>query len=203
MIKNLVFDAGGVLLDLDRDACIREFTALGYPQADSLLDPYLQSGIFLQLEKGEVSPQQLYQYINQHSERQITPEQIDNALYKFILGMADYKPELLLELRKSYNVYMLSNTNAIMMPYVNKKYFTDMGLNVESYFDRRYLSYEMGCVKPYPEIFNQMFADSGMTPSESLMIDDSTANIKTAAELGMQTVLITPGYDLKEIIKML
>lgn len=203
MIKNLVFDAGGVLIDLDRSAVIREFTAIGYPQADALIDPYKQSGIFLQLEAGEITPQDLYDYIRNQTGLPIEPKQIDNALYKFLTCVDNYKLSLLLELRKKYNVYMLSNTNAIMMPYAHDTFFTQQGLTAEDYFDHMYVSYEMGCVKPYPEIFQKMFADSGMIPSESLMIDDSAANIKTAGELGMQTLHVTQGDDLRELLKNL
>lgn len=200
-IKNIVFDLGGVLLDLDRQAAVDKFIELGYSQADDLLDPYRQKGIFLQLEKGEVTPEELYEYIQRQTDVPISPEQINEALCKFLVGLPEYKLDMLRELKQDYNIYMLSNTNAIMFPYVAKTYFTQQGLGLEDYFDRTFLSYEMDCVKPDEKIYTKMLSEGGFKAQESLFIDDASANIAIAKELGFYTYLAKPKEDFRKIFK--
>ncbi len=198
-IKNIIFDMGGVLIDLDRDACIAKFKKLGFPEADELLDPYRQKGIFKELELGAVSPQELYDYISSHAERPIAPEDVDKALCAFLVGLPVYKLDMLLELRKSYKTYMLSNTNAVMMPYIKERFFRQQGLTVGDYFDRLFLSYEMGMLKPDAEIFEAVLSRTGIKAEETLFIDDSEANIESALAFGFRTYLPAPGEDFRHI----
>lgn len=198
-INTIVFDMGGVLVDLDRDASVRAFEALGYAAADRLLDPYVQSGIFLKLEEGAIGPQQLYEYIWEQVGRRIDPEAIDAALERFVVRLPVYKLDMLRELRKQYRVCLLSNTNIIMFPYIVRTMFTQQGLTVDDYFDRLYLSYEMGMVKPHADIFEKMIAEEGMDPGQTLFIDDAQANVDTGRKLGFRTYLAGPGEDYRHI----
>lgn len=197
-IKNVVFDMGGVLVDLDREACIREYNKIGYTEADKLLDPYVQTGIFLELEKGTITPQDLHAYI-QRSCPEATGQMIDEALFAFVTGLPQSKLDMLLSLRKRYNVYMLSNTNEIMFPYIEQKWFSTGGHTIDDYFDRLFLSYKMGVVKPGKEIFEMMTGQGNMIPEQTLFIDDATANVATAQELGFRTYLAAPNEDLNHL----
>lgn len=123
-IKNLVFDLGGVLVDLDRDACVRAFARIGFPQADALLDSYKQTGMFLALDEGRASTAEFYDYIRRESGRETPDEAIQQAFCQFLVGLPVYKLEMLRGLRNRFNVYMLSNTNDVMMPYIRERYFT-------------------------------------------------------------------------------
>lgn len=200
MVKNLIFDAGGVLIDLDITKIIGAFKTLGYPEAEQIIDPYKQSGIFLDLESGKIAPQQLYDYINSKATSPIAPQDIDNAFNSFLTGVARYKLELLRQLKTKYKVCLLSNTNAIMFPFVCSTYFAQEGMPIEAYFDELYLSYKMKICKPDKKIFQTMLAQGQMEASESIMIDDSQANLDTAAQLGMATRLIKPDDDLRIVL---
>ncbi len=200
-IKNIIFDLGGVLVDLDREACIAEFRKLGYPQADDMLNTYRQKGIFKELEMGTVTPQELYNYISVDAGHYIEPEKINQALYAFLIGLPVYKLEMLLELKKSYNIFMLSNTNAIMMPYMEKTLFSQQGLKITDYFHRLFLSYEMGMLKPDREIFEAILAQADIKAEESLFIDDSAINVESALSMGFRTYLPAPREDFRHIFK--
>lgn len=200
-IKNVVFDMGGVLIDLDRDACIRKFNELGFAQADELLNTYRQKGIFKGLEMGTVSPQELYAYITSEVGRQIDPRKIDEALYAFLIGIPDYKLDMLRELRKKYRVFMLSNTNVIMMNYIKETFFTQQGLTIDSYFDRLFLSYEMRMLKPDAKIFKALLYGAGIKAGETLFVDDAEQNIEAALELGFKTYLAAQQEDFRNIFK--
>ena len=199
-IRTIIFDMGGVLLDLDRQASIDAFAAAGYARAGEMLDPYVQTGFFLQLEKGLITSDKLYATIRQQSGKEIADEAIAEALFKFVAGLPVYKLQMLLDLReKGYRIFMLSNTNAIMFPHIEAVYFTQQGLGLRDYFDRVFLSYEMKAVKPAPEIYRKMIAESGIIPSESLFIDDSPANIATGKELGFHTYHAGEGEDFRPV----
>lgn len=200
-IKNIIFDMGGVLIDLDRETCIEEFRKLGFPEADEMLNTYRQKGIFKDLEMGTVSPQELYDYISSEVGHHIPSEKIDKALCAFLVGLPTYKLDMLLHLRKQYRVFMLSNTNALMMPYIARTYFTQQGLTVEDYFDRLFLSYEMGMLKPDPEIFEAVLNETGIKAEETLFIDDAEPNIETALSLGFRTYLAAPKEDFRRIFE--
>lgn len=196
-IKNILFDLGGVLVDLNKQACVDAFDAIGYPQAETMLSNYVQSGIFLELEEGHITPEAFYQAIM--AEAPVTKEQIDEAFFKFLEGIPQYKMEMLLELKKKYKILMLSNTNHIMFSWLREAYFGVDGHTIDDYFDELFLSYEMGVAKPNPEIFKILIEKHGIVPSETLFLDDGIKNIEAAAELGFKTYFVQPHEDFRHI----
>ena len=198
-IKTIIFDLGGVLIDYDRDLCVEAFAKLGY-DADKLVDPYKQSGVLLELEEGSAGPEALYAEVSRSVGHSVSPEAVDVALCSFLLDIPDFKLDMLLGLRKQgYQVFMLSNTNPIMFDYMERGVFRKQGLTVHDYFDRLFLSYKMGLVKPYPEIYRKMITESGIVPAETLFIDDSQANIETADGLGFNTYKAVAHEDYRPV----
>ena len=198
--RTIVFDLGGVLIDYSLERSIEAFLRIGYGQIETLIDPYRQSGVLLQLEKGEVGPEALYDEISRSVGRPVDPKAIDAALCSFLLDIPDYKLDMLLDLRRrGFRLFMLSNTNTIMMTYMKNGVFRKQGLTIDAYFDRLFLSYRMKLVKPYPEIYRKMIDESGILPAESLFIDDSEANIRTAASLGFNTYLAAQHEDFRDL----
>lgn len=199
-IKTIVFDLGGVLIDYDRDACVDKFLKLGFPNAYELIGPYSTAGCLLKLESGLIDRNEFYNELRQSAPHPITIEQIDEAMYSFMLDIPEYKLDMLTDLRKQgYKLFMLSNTNPILMSLIKEQRFTIQGKTIDDYFDRLFLSYEMKAVKPHPEIFLQMISESGIHPEESLFIDDSAANIATGKGLGFETYLAAPHEDFRSI----
>jgi len=201
-LKTIIFDLGGVLIDLDREACVRAFEQLGVLDADSYLSAYIQQGIFLELEEGKLTDEEFCDKFRELSiNKNITNDQIRDGWCKFLLDIPDYKLHLLLELRKKYQVFMLSNTNRMVSGYYKKHHFTKHGRDIHHYFDRLYLSYEIGCVKPDRRIYEHLIADSGINPQETLFLDDGEKNIIAAKELGFQTYLVAPREDFSHLFQ--
>lgn len=197
-INTIVFDLGGVLINYSLERCIESFRQLGWAQADQLIDPYKQSGILLRLESGEITKETFYAEIIRAIGHPVAPSALDQALCSFLLDIPSYKLDMLLDLRRQgYRVYMLSNTNVIMMEFMKEHRFKVQGLHVDAYFDRLFLSYEMGLIKPYPEIYRKMIAQGAITPQQSLFIDDSAANIATASSLGFNTYQAEQSEDYR------
>ncbi len=200
-IKNIVFDLGGVIITLNRDESVRRFKEIGVEKAEELLDPYHQKGIFLELEEGTISREEFYSGIRQMSGKNIDGKDIDYALYGFLLEVPDYKLEMLENLRNKYSLYLLSNTNPIIMEWANSPAFSNTKKVLKDYFDKMYLSFEIKATKPSQIIYQYLIEDSGLIPSETLFVDDGPANIQIGKELGMKTYLAGNGEDFRYIFE--
>lgn len=202
-IKNVIFDIGGVLVDLYPERCIEAFKRIGYPQAEQMIGRYCPSQEFRKVESGEMSGEQLAEYIrNESGNNEIKYNDIRDAYVAFLGDIPITKLRAIKELRDAgFNTYALSNINEFVMPYLDEKLFTQDGLSREDYFVHAYLSYEMGALKPEKEIYLKMIQHSGMVPEESLFIDDSELNINAARELGFQVYLAAPMEDFTPLLR--
>ncbi len=190
-IKNIFFDLGGVLVNLDKERCLNEFQRLGIQKIEEQIGHSFKSGLFLRLEEGIITPAEFRNEIRKMTDKPVTDDEIDYAWNAFLLNISSDKLELLLKLRKDYRVFMLSNTNQIHFEYIKFHDFNDKkGYSIDDYFEKCYLSYELHLSKPDKTIFEAVIADSGALPQESLFLDDNLQNIETAQSLGFRTCLV-------------
>lgn len=185
--RNIVFDYGGVLVDLDRPRCIRRFHRLGVTDIDAMLDPCHQQGIFRCLDQGTVSNEEFHAEICRHAGRPIPGEEIDAAWFTFLFGIPAYKLEALLSLRRTHHVILLSNVSDLHWRFTCEHHFSWGGHVVDDYFERIYLSYRMKMIKPDIRVFHHLLDDSGIRPEETLFLDDSPTNCAAARTLGIHT----------------
>lgn len=195
MIKAIVFDLGGVLIHLNRDEALRRFTALGIPNMDSLLDPYLQSGVFLAIEDGSMSKEEFRVELSKLASRELTHEEIYHAYMGFLEEVATYKFDFIDELSREYDIYILSNTNPYVMEFAESTDFLPNGRKLSSYCKHKFASCEMGMVKPHRGIFELMTREAKLTPSQTLFVDDGPANVAMAQEMGFVTYCPKNGED--------
>jgi len=200
-IKNLIIDFGGVLIDLNRKRCIDAFKALGVTDIEQMIDPYLQQGLFLKLEKGEITSSEFRDEIRKRTETLITDKQINKAWNCFLVGIPTYKLDLLLKLREQYTVYLLSNTNEIHWKWACENCFAYQEFQVQDYFEKMYISFIMHQVKPAKEIFETLLDDSGIDPAETLFVDDAIANCQVAESLGIKTYMPEAEEDWSHIFE--
>lgn len=186
-IKNIIFDFGGVIVDVSREQAVESFKKIGVSNADEIIGTYKQTGIFLELEEGKISRNDFYDALRESSGGNMTNEEIDSAWLGFFLPLQQERVDFLLELRKKYNLFLLSNTNPIVMSWANSPNFTPAGKPLSDYFDKLYLSYQMGVIKPEKIIFEQVIQDANIKPEESLFIDDGKSNVEAGKSCGMRT----------------
>ena len=198
-IKNIIFDFGGVIVDVSREQAVSRFNEIGFDRADEMLNAYKQEGIFLELEKGTLSREDFYNEVRALSGKNITDAQIDYGWFGFFLPLVQGRIDFLLELRKKYKLYLLSNTNPIIMGWACSPQFTPAGKPLNDYFDKLYLSYKMGVIKPDLEIFEKVIADAKINPAETLFIDDGKANVDAGAQVGFKTYQPKEGEDYRGI----
>ncbi len=198
MIKNIVFDFGGVIAEMTRENSVKAFADLGLPDADSRLDKYHQTGIFQELEEGRLSADGFRREIASLCGHDVTMDEVRYAWRRFFSDADMRKLEYLDELRKKYRVYLLSNTNPFVMSWACSVGFSPAGRPLTDYFDKLYLSYEIGHTKPVREIFDYMIADSGVVPEETVFVDDGTSNIETGRSVGFVTLQPDNGEDWRD-----
>ncbi len=201
MIKNLLFDLGGVIMDIKRLQCVEAFERLGMKNANDFLGEYSQKGPFLQLEAGEISPAEFRAEIRSLIDSEVGDEEIDAAFCAFLVGIPRHRLKALRELRKDYKIYMLSNTNPIMWHSRIAEEFRQEGMEREDYFDGIVTSFDAKSIKPDSKIFFTAIEKCGIAPKETIFLDDSQKNLDAATKLGFGTILVTPGSEFIDLIK--
>lgn len=192
-IKNLIFDLGGVIIDLERRMAIDALDRLGLRDASALLGEYEQKGPFLLLEKGEISSSELYDILLPHCKKGTTCNDIRDAFEEFLRDIPVERLQMLDKLReKGYKLYVLSNTNPIMYNHWIDNAFRNDGKSINDYFDGIVTSYQERMCKPDPDLFKKVTDRYRLKPEETLMLDDSEANVKAARSIGLQAKRIMP-----------
>ena len=201
MIKNLLFDLGGVIMDLDRNCCVEAFKRLGMKDPDEFLGLYGQKGDFLALESGEINADEFHRRIRPlFGTPSPTDAQIDEAFNEFLIGIPVERLKALRDLRRDYRICLLSNTNPIMMESKIAEEFRKEGRELADYFDGVVTSYEARCCKPGKEIFDYAERTCGLVPAETLFFDDSQANVDAARSYGFKAVLVRPGDEFSDLL---
>ena len=200
-IRNIVFDLGGVLVDLDFKAAINGLQQAGFANVKEQLLAFDHEGIFKKFELGEMTADEFRTAIRENSTVTLTDEEIDALWNAMLLEIPREKLELILDLRGKYMVYLLSNTNSIHWDYVCKNAFNYRGFRVNDYFEETFLSYEMHLAKPDKAIYEKVLQDANLLAEETLFIDDSEANCKAAEEVGIHAHHYHIGDDLSKVFE--
>lgn len=200
MIKNLLFDLGGVIMDIDRMNCVASFKRLGMADPEKFLGEYVQQGPFGDLESGRIDAPAFREEMRKYLPAGVSDEAIDSAFSDFLIGIPVRRLEALEELRKRYKVYILSNTNPIMWNGRIAEEFAKQGKDITAYTDGAITSFEVKCMKPDPRIFREALEKFGIKAQETVFLDDSKANTDAAARLGFETIHVAPGSEFMDLL---
>ena len=199
-IKAIIFDMGGVIVDLDIEDCKRAFKEyLGYYRIDELIDPCHQKGIYGDLEEGKISGDEFRRIVLQDSGPGALAENVDKAMWHILTGISPYKVEMLKRLSESYDLYLLSNNNPVCLPRA-KAIFENAGIPLEKIFRRCFYSFEMKALKPSETFYKTVVREIGIPAEQMFFIDDSQKNVDGAIAAGLPAVYYEPGTDLEALI---
>ncbi len=191
LTRHLMFDLGGVIMDIDRNRCVDYFAALGMEGADDFFDAYCQKGPFLLLEAGQIDPTRFRELMREKLPEGVTDQQIDLGLSRFLCGIPEERLDLLRRLRaEGHGVWLLSNTNPIMWHNDILPEFRKQGLDISAYFDGTVTSFEAKVCKPAHTIYEYALAKFGIEAADTTFFDDGPANVEAARECGMEAQLI-------------
>ena len=200
-IKAIVFDAGGVLLNLDLEKCKAAFKdILGYNKIDELLDPCHQKGIYGDMEEGKITADEFRTQVLAESRPGSTPEMVDICMAALLTDIDKEKVDYLNRLKERYPLYMLTNNNEISWLRFLDIFQRD-GIPIPETFKQCFISCRMGALKPNPVIYKQVMDTIGLPPEEILYIDDSPSNAKAASLLGMRGLWYKVGTDLEALVE--
>ena len=196
MIRAIVFDLGGVLIDLSFENCVRAFVDnLGFDRIYELLDLSHQKGIYGDMEAGLVTADEFRAEVLRGSRPGAVPADVDRCMAALLTGMDPKKVQLLERLAEKYALYGLTNNNEISVERMHQIY-EENGLDWQRVFRKEFISCRMKLMKPSREIFDAAAAEIGFPPEEILFVDDSQKNVDGARAAGWQAALYVQGTDL-------
>lgn len=205
-IKNLIFDFGNVLIDLDIERTfisLRHFVGDDYAQ--KLQTAYPNGDVFIDFEIGKISENTFLETLRSIAHTPLSMRQVKEAWNAMLLTIKPERFEMLLHLRTKYRVFLLSNTNETHLDFVDGYLRTVYGFDIahfdKTYFDKAYYSHIIGLRKPNDDIFEFALQDAGLIASESLFIDDVAANTEGAKRVGMKVYQHRIGDEITQILK--
>lgn len=192
-IKNIIFDFGGVILDIDPIQTLVAIQELGFEDIKRFEDKEFQTNIIEKFERGIISPETFRNKVREFMQIKVCNQDLDDAWNALLFDIPEKRIRVLEEVKKNYSIYLLSNSNEIHYD----MYLRDLQLrfgyhNFDLLFDKAYFSFDLHLNKPNPEIFEFVLDQHKMIPDQTLFIDDTLQHIETARSLGLHT------YHLKK-----
>ncbi|MBN1132262.1 MAG: HAD family phosphatase [Bacteroidales bacterium] len=198
-LKNILFDLGGVILDIDVNATKEKFYNLGFPASLMKYPENMETDLFYKYETGKLSTKDFRNAIRKLTGLEFTDAEFDEAWNAMIVGIPKKRAELLTKLAQSYELFMLSNTSPLHVAVYESMFEKRAGLSMSIVFNRRFYSHKIGYHKPDPRAFRHVIKETGIVPHETLFLDDNIQNIKTAQLLGFRVIHIHDRTDMTDI----
>ncbi|MCE7063230.1 HAD family phosphatase [Dyadobacter sp. CY343] len=202
-IKNIIFDLGDVILNIDVPVASQSFAELSGREQSEILAIFNENEIFRQFETGSMDEAGFRNFIREILEfDDLSDEAIDTAWNSLLLDLPPERVELLKNLGTQYRLFLLSNTSSIHITQVNKILEASTGVKkLQDLFETVFLSYEMGVMKPDPLIYQKVLAQAGIKAEETLFLDDNYDNIQAAAKLGIEVIHVQKPTTILEYLK--
>jgi len=189
-IKNIIFDLGGVILNIDYNRTSQAFKELGCENFDELYSQQKQSGLFDEFETGKISPQAFINELLRVLPKGISPKQVIDAWNAMLIHLPQERLEKLAEHQQNYRTFLLSNTNAIHEEAITRLIQRENKItSFTPFFEQVYYSHRIGMRKPNTEVFDFVLEQNKLLPEETLFIDDSPQHLVGAGSAGIRTVL--------------
>jgi glucose-1-phosphatase len=190
-IKNLIFDLGGIIINIDFQLTFEAFAKASGKDIISTIKKFEDEKIFSRFEKGELTEKELRFFINQQLNTSLSDEALDQAWSALLQDIPAARIEMLKELGRSHRLFLLSNTNSIHIRAVNNILCKTCGIEkLDLLFEKVYYSYDIKMAKPDVKIYEHVLTQNNLKAAESLFIDDNAENIKGASKAGLKTLHI-------------
>ena len=201
-IRNVVFDLGGVIVDLEIDRVRACFLEIGMPKMAALMDPCYPAEMNEQMESGQITWEEACEKMRTLDNRpDITNDQIRWVYEEFLSRVDEEKLRTIEQLRaRGIRTYILSNTNPVAIEIV-REHFRRHGRELDAMFDGIFLSFQLGILKPSPAIFEEVIRRADIRPEETLFIDDGARNADAAHALGFQVFCPETNGEFKQLFE--
>ena len=202
-IRNILFDLGGVILDIDVHATLKKFYELGFPPELLQYPHHMTTDLFYKYEIGLMGTDDFRNEIRKVTGINVSDSELDEAWNAMIVRIPKERTILIKRLSERYDLYMLSNTSPLHVSVYEKMFRDAAGISMQDVFKKIYYSFQIGCHKPDIEAWEYVIRDAGIIPGETIFLDDSIHNIKASQELGFRAIhiherisLLDLGFDL-------
>lgn len=200
-IKNIIFDFGGVILNIHHKRVENAFKDLGLTNFEELFNQAQQSSLFQDLEKGTITDAFFRNSIRELTGLVVSDEVLDETWNQIIGDYPPHRIELLKRIQSNYKTYILSNTNAIHYRKYIHQFKEEYGFDFVSLFTNTYWSFQFGKRKPDADPFLHMLDVENIKPEETLFFDDSIQNIIVARKLNIFAFHLTPDIDITTLFE--
>lgn len=203
-VRNIIFDLGGVLLDIDYQLTETAFRELGCLHFNSIYSQARQTSLFDAFERGEIDEAAFFYKLRQLAGVEVSQKQLKDAWNAMLIGLPPRHCEILRRLRGKYRLFLLSNTN---QTHINA--FTTLIEKVcpinefEALFEKVYYSSRIGLKKPQVSPFLKIILENELSAHETLFIDDSAQHVKGAVRAGLQARLLERGQSTEALLRRL
>ena len=203
-VKNIIFDLGGVLINLDYQLTRKAFENLGVANFNDLYTQHHANPLFEQLEVGAIEPEAFCEALRETTGLTLTNSQIETAWNAMLLDFPAERLHWLSQIKNKYNIYLFSNTNAIhynAFIHIYEQVAPQLGLDTqfEHFFTTAYYSHTLGQRKPEVAAFEAVIRDANLDPAQTLFIDDTLLNIEGAQKAGLQTIFLSGGVTVLDL----
>jgi putative hydrolase of the HAD superfamily len=203
-VKNIIFDLGNVLYDIDFEIMYKRFHELGIPNFEKHFTLNQSDPLFFDLEKGFIDEVAFCSRFNQLYNLSLNKDQIIKAWNSVLIGFREKSLDWLKSNQSNFSLFLYSNTNQPHQDYFLAQYTREIGGDFNALFKKPYYSHEMGMRKPDPASFQYILDQEGLIAAETLFIDDNEPNIAAAASVGLQVLYLQPGMFIEtELPKLL
>jgi putative hydrolase of the HAD superfamily len=198
--ENIIFDLGGVILDVDYNLTRTAFEKLGVVHFDEMYSQANADQLFQKLETGEISEDQFYKELNRCTGLHLSSEEIRTAWNAMLLSFREKSLHFLEQIRPKYKIYLLSNTNYIHLNSFKETFHQKRRTKTfEEYFDKAFYSCEIGFRKPDAACYDWVTKELKIDSAKTLFIDDSLHNIEGAKKAGWQTIHLSNGMQIEDL----
>ena len=198
-VRNIIFDLGGVILNIDIKRTEAAFKNLGIEVYSQYLSGNDNASFFKEYEAGQIDDSVFIKSIQALSPKDLKEEAIIDAWNALLLDFPHERIELLQQLKNKYRLFLLSNTNAIHEKKFQQKLYEQTGSYLEDIFEKTYYSHTIRIRKPDVEAYRYVISDNKLVTSETLFVDDTEANMSGAIEAGLQVRHVKPGISILEM----
>lgn len=199
-IENIIFDFGGVILDIDPQLTFNEFVNLGFKHPEKVLTPEFMEDIAAKFERGILTPEVFRNKLRSFLEIDATDQQIDDAWNALLFDIPSERIEVIKQVKKNYTTLLLSNSNEIHYELFVRDLQLRFGYNeFDDLFHKAYFSFDLHLSKPNAEIYEFVINQHELNPSKTLFIDDREDNIEAAHQLGFRTYLLQKPERVRDL----
>jgi len=198
-IKNIIFDLGGVILNIDFKKTNDAFHSLGLENFAQHINQFHITDLFLQYETGQIDDIEFIESVANLSGKPMSHDDIIDAWNALLLDFPPERINLLKRIKSKYRTFLLSNTNSIHLKEFQQRLHNEQGVYLEDLFEKAYYSHVVKLRKPHADIFNLVLKENDLEPSETLFIDDTESNFAEAKKLGIQIYHLKHGMSITDM----